>query len=307
MIPRVVVPLLVALLASAGSNRAADLRQPPAHDRLVLPPLVLDGTPATAHTQGIEFVGDSIFVTARREDVRPNRALLLRTTLGAKAWEAWDLTPRDAQGQPTSLNHPGGFQSDGARLWIPVAESLRHGKTRIRVYSLDALGTSVEPRPVLDLPVDDHIGALAVSKDLGRVVGASWDTELVYVWTLTGKLERTLTATDLRPRDLGVSRDDPSRAGLTVQDWKFDGARLLASGLYKGDGDAMNVPRSRLIRFDRFLDPGFVKITATVPMLGDVELCHEAMGVKGGAVHVLPQDLGPTNRLYRLAAELVPR
>lgn len=308
MNPRVVA-WLSALIVSAFFTRAAAgaAGAPSTIVSFPLPPLVLDGKAATAHTQGIEFAGEGIFVTARRQDVRPHRALLLRTTLQGTHWNAWDITPTEARGQPSTLNHPGGFQSDGTRLWIPVAESVRRGKTRIRAYALRALTPGNEPTPELDFPVDDHIGALAVSRELGRVVGASWDTELVHVWNLTGDLVQTLTASGLKARDLGASRDEPARAGLTVQDWKFEGDRLLASGLYKGPGDAMNTPRSRLMRFGRFFEPGFTKTTSILPLHGETELCHEAMGLKDGVVHVLPHDLGPTNRLYRLPREYVPR
>lgn len=299
--------LLGFLSASRFPICGAGPGEPKAPEIVPLPPLVLNGTPATAHTQGVEFAGDSIFVTARREDVSPNRALLLRTTLHAATWDAWDITPTGPRVEPSTLNHPGGFQSDGTRLWVPVAESMRRGKTQIRVYSLDALKPGQEPKPELEFAVDDHIGALAVSPKRGRVVGASWDTERVYVWDLAGNLVQTLGAPELKARDLGASRDDPARAGLTVQDWKFDGDRLLASGLYKGPGDAMKAPRSRLMQFERFFEPGFTKVASIVPLHSKVELGHEAMGLKDGVVHVLPHDLGPTNRLYRLPAEYVPR
>src|SRR5206468_7568295 len=90
-------------------------------DEIPLPELRIDGQPAKAHTQGLELAGASYYVTARREDVRPKRALLLRTAKSATHWDVWDITPRDS-GNAILLDHPGGMQSDGQRLWIPLAQ-----------------------------------------------------------------------------------------------------------------------------------------------------------------------------------------
>jgi hypothetical protein len=44
---------------------------------LTLPPLRIDGKTAKAHTQGLLVHKNGIFVTARRDDIKPRRALLL--------------------------------------------------------------------------------------------------------------------------------------------------------------------------------------------------------------------------------------
>src|SRR6266446_7623703 len=89
-------------------------------DEIPLPALRIDGQPAKAHTQGLEVAAASYYVTARREDVRPKRALLLRTAKSATHWDVWDITPRDSGNTGMPLDHPGGMQSDGQRLWIPT-------------------------------------------------------------------------------------------------------------------------------------------------------------------------------------------
>ena len=180
-------------------SRAAD----PVPESVNLPALRLDGQPARAHTQGLEVVGGHYFVTARREDVRARRALLLRTDPTRSEWDVWDITPLDTQGQATTLDHPGGLQSDGTRLWIPVAESKRNGRTLIRVFPIAGLVSGQAPRPEREVPVDDHIGALAVSAPLALLLGASWDTERVYVWDLEGRLQRKLEGAELTSRTLG--------------------------------------------------------------------------------------------------------
>src|SRR5258705_13833651 len=87
-------------------------------EEVQLPALRIDGQSARAHTQGLEVEGANYFVSARREDVRPKRALLLRVTETATRWDIWDITPRNLDGTAMSLDHPGGMQSDGRRVWI---------------------------------------------------------------------------------------------------------------------------------------------------------------------------------------------
>ena len=130
---------LAVLLCHGLNSRAEDL----AVDVVNLPPLRIEGRPARAHTQGLELAGGKYYVTARRDDVRPRRALLLRTDPAATGWDVWDITPMDAQGAVTGLDHPGGMQSDGTRLWIPVAESKRNSRAMIRAFLL----ADLEARP----------------------------------------------------------------------------------------------------------------------------------------------------------------
>ena len=80
------------LLLHANHSRADNLTI----DEIPLPALRIDGQPAKAHTQGLEVAGASLYVTARREDVHPKLALLLRTAKSATNWDAWDITPRDS-------------------------------------------------------------------------------------------------------------------------------------------------------------------------------------------------------------------
>jgi hypothetical protein len=218
---------LAVLLLHSLQSRAGEL----AVDVVRLPPLRIAGQPARAHTQGLELAAGHYYVTARRDDIRPRRALLLRTAPARIDWDVWDITPVDAQNAATALDHPGGMQSDGKRLWIPLAESRRNGRSIIRLFALEGMTAGRPLKPEFEFSVSDHIGALAVDARRGFVLGANWDTETVYVWDFEGHLQRTLTGADLRARGLGMSkRRGPSRRSrsrLEVQ-----GARLLASGLF---------------------------------------------------------------------------
>lgn len=264
-----------------------------------LPPLRIESGPAKAHTQGLEIVGGQVYVTARREDLQPKRALLLRTAFGRKEWDTWDITPMNPEGLSV-LDHPGGMQSDGEHLWIPLSESKRNGHSLIRRYSISELIPGQAAVPGFEFGVSDHIGAVAVSKEDGIILGASWDTATVYVWDFNGRLKRTLAPGELAARRLGVSAGGTnSRAGLAVQDWKFVGGELFASGLFRGPGMDPDSSQSQFVRYRSFLEPTFERHATPLSKQGRTELAHEGMGVFEGIAYFLPEDLGPTNRLFR--------
>lgn len=287
---RLVAALLVFGLCDAirpaGRARAADL------ERVALPALRLRGEPLTAHTQGLEIVGDALYVTARQDSPAPRRALLLKTAWNAAEWQLWELTT-DKPG----LDHPGGFQSDGERLWIPLATSRRGGASRIQAYAIAGLKPGQPPRPELEFAVADHIGALAVLPQQDLLAGAAWDTDTVYLWDRQGRLKETLRGADLRRRGLGSEPLPGEPPGLAVQDWKFVDGVLVAGGLVK-PGGAAGPALSRLLWLD-----GRLEHLPTLPPLPPgpegVELGREGMAVARDSVWFLPGDLGATNALYR--------
>jgi hypothetical protein len=294
MILRVFVILFLGLWHGAGPAVGADLITIP------LPPLKVDGLAASAHSQGMEIIGGHFFVTARLETSRPKRAILVRTKPPAGEWDVWDITPANPSGASGALDHPGGFQSDGQRLWIPVSESVRRGRTLVRVFALDQLKPGQSARSEFDFPVEDHIGALAVATNHGIILGASWDTETVYVWDLRGRLQRTLSGPELTSRGLGViSSGTNAHAGVAVQDWKIYGDLLYASGLFGDSVQKPLFPRGRLLVFKRFLDAGFEREAIRLPADQPIELAQEAMALSGNLVYLLPENLGQSNRCFR--------
>ena len=263
-------------------------------ERISLPPLRLRDAPLTAHTQGLEIVGDSIYVTARQDAPAPRRALLLRTARNGTAWDLWELG-----GSEPGMDHPGGFQSDGQRLWIPLAMSQNGGSSLIRAYAIADLKSGHLPAPEVEFVVADHIGALAVLPQEDLLVGAAWDTDVVYLWDLRGRLKQTLRGTDLRRRGLGAKPLPGELPGLAVQDWKFVDGVLVAGGLVKHGGSAGDVA-SRLVWLDRRLE--HLPTLPPLPLAPDnVELCREGMAVAGDSVWFLPGDLGATNAMYRIS------
>lgn len=294
---RLQLAVLAVLVCGFEQPQAVELE----FDEVPLPPLRIEGQPARAHTQGMEVVDGKFLVTARRDDIRPKRALLLRTKPAAVAWDVWDVTPLDEKGAPTSLDHPGGIQSDGTRLWIPLAESRRQGRSLIRAYQLRDLAPGRSLQPVVEFAVADHIGALAVSVEHNSLLGASWDTEKIYVWNLQGELWRKLTAADLELRELGIQSGSAARAGVAVQDWKFVGNQLFASGLWRSPGTTIGSTESRLMIFTNFLEADFQRLTVKLPPVESTQLSREAMAVSEGVAHFLPEDLGATNRMFRIS------
>lgn len=271
-------------LAAGGASPGVDV--------VPLAPLRIEGHPIRAHTQGLEIVDGQYWVTARQDDVVPRRALILRYRDGDADWTAWNLTPEGG----VLMDHPGGFQSDGHHLWIPLAESRRGGRSRVRAYPLTGFVAGQVPAPAVEFTVDDHIGALAVSRNSDLLVGAAWDTDTVYVWDLKGTLKQTLGGTALR--QLGVGAGKAAGGGLAVQDWKFADGILWACGLVPVAGGA---PISRLVGLNASWEPP-PRVRDLPKMLG-VELGREAMAISGKWIHFLPEDLGRTNRLFRIHRE----
>ncbi len=90
-----------------------------------------------------------------------------------------------------------------------------------------------------------------------------------------------------------------------MQDWKVVGDRLVVSGIFKDPQSSAAAPTSRLLMFDRFLEPAFECRAIRVPVREGIELGHEGMAVTGEFVLFLPEDLGASNRLFRASlAEL---
>ena len=273
--------------------------------RVDLPTLELVGKVVDAHTQGL-WVGETYtFATARRDDVAPRRALLLRTRPAAQTtWDVWDITPPQRwPGRQRFLDHAGGFDSDGERLWIPVAESRRHGKTYIRAYRMDRLKPDALAPVDSEFFVDDHIGAVAVSKERKLLYGASWDTLDVYVWNFEGGLKQRFAPSALAALQLGVAPPPNARRGLAVQDWKIRDDWLIASGLYKLPAGKVVPPRSRLFLFQLTktgLGDAFRSVRQVeLPLQGGTELSREGMALKGADVYFLPEDFHDAQRAWR--------
>ncbi len=282
-----------------------------------LPPLRLAGREVRAHTQGILWTAGRWWVTARREDTKPRSAVLLAWTPGTATWDGWDLTPEGAPTSAPVLDHAGGFQEAGGRLWIPVSESRRHGTSVVAAYEVAALHPGQTPVPSIHFSVPDHVGAVAVLPARRTVegveeillLGASWDTESVYGWSSAGRLAFTWSAAELRPRGLGLGTVAAPMAGVAVQDWKWANGHLYASGLVPSRPGGTSGSRGRLLIFSDPMNASAEVEARTVPIWNGMELAREAMtpDADGRGIWFLPADLGSTNRLVHVKIESLPR
>ncbi len=80
------------------------------------------------------------------------------------------------------IYHPGGIDSDGSYIWVPVGE-YRPGSRSI-IYRVDA--ETLEAHEVFHFP--DHIGALVRDTEKNRLIGYSWGSRRIYEWPLDDSL-----------------------------------------------------------------------------------------------------------------------
>jgi hypothetical protein len=77
--------------------------------------------------------------------------------------------------------HPGGIDTDGCSVWVPVAE-YRPGSATV-LHRIDTATLAVDEA----FAVDDHVGAVVRDPGSGLVHGVSWGSRQLYTWTLTGE------------------------------------------------------------------------------------------------------------------------
>ena len=191
------------------------------------------GSPQKHILKDFLSIKTDFFVTARRDDINPRRSLLLwlrcnpssekeNCNESKRTWtKIWDITPdlpaRELAGM---LDHPGGFDSDGENLWIPISQSRRNGKTIVRKFSLRSLIDKGDSTPTESIIINDHIGAIAVSRSTKRLFGANWDTMLAYELSVDGNpIQHYERKTFIR--------NLPSWS-IAVQDWKVHDGFLIA-------------------------------------------------------------------------------
>ncbi len=271
----------------------------------MLPPFRINGKPAKAHTQGLLVHQNGFFVTARRDDKKPRRSLLLwlRCNPGSqkencnkskRSWtKIWDITPTS---QPASwsgvLDHPGGFDSDGENLWIPISQSRRNGKTMIRKFSIRSLIDKGDAMPTESIIINDHIGAIAVSRSPKRLFGANWDTLLAYEISVDGNPMQHYERKSF-------IRNLPNWS-IAVQDWKVHKGLLIASGLDKSSKLLPSRPRSLL----QLINVKTRQIIAELRLPrrdAPGNFTREGMAVFNEHIWLLPDDLGKENKLYRFS------
>jgi hypothetical protein len=203
-------------------------------------------------------------------------------------YEIVDITPTAPVGSEQFQDHPGGFDFDGMHFWIPVAVSQANSATTVlKITHAPDLPLEEHGRQVA-FRVPDHVGAIACQEK--KLFGANWDTKEVYVWNQKGDLIRQI------PQSEFVANNDQWR--LAVQDWKFVGTHLLASGLDRFPG---RDPAQRAV-VDVLRAPAMQRVlTIQLPEVNSATrpLTNEGMAWYEGHLFLLPEDLGRGARIWR--------
>lgn len=203
----------------------------------------------THHVQGLAVRDGTLWVSSVDRDSK-------RGYLSAYDERTGKMV-RSVEVQQGERYHPGGVSLDGDSIWVPVAEYRRDGTSTIQQRSLRTLEV------IRHFEVPDHIGCVAVTPD--ALVGGNWDARKLYRWTREGR----------------QLQSQPNPLPLHIQDWKFVGGTLVASGLSGKAGEI------------RWLDP---QTLATRRILSagltdrNVAYTHEGMEISGNRLYLLPED-----------------
>jgi hypothetical protein len=220
----------------------------------------------SCHSQGIEIVGDQLFLSCTIYGSRTDRdvyakSFLLKAKLsevlsnrGSVSWTKQDITETTVINNITqALGHPSGIVYDAERggIWsaIAVYKALTH--TRMTLYSPDSLA----PMPGTPaITIEDHIGTIGLLPD-GRLIGMNWDSiDLYYV----------------DPHDMSTLADDTinkvtNTLTTAYQDCDtWDSSHVLCGGVLKED-DGIEYGRLHLLAVDAEGAQG-VQLAREVPL-----------------------------------------
>lgn len=143
----------------------------------------------TFHPQGLARLGDRLYLSSV-EIIEPTQRY-------PEPVDGYDRTPGRGVGHLFVLDlegnllhdlvlgegdayHPGGIDTDGRSVWVPVAE-YRPNSSGI-VYRVDAATLEVEEL----FRVGDHIGGVVHDPATGRLHGVSWGSRRLSTWTASG-------------------------------------------------------------------------------------------------------------------------
>lgn len=143
----------------------------------------------TYHTEGLAMAGGHIFLSAVQ--------IIERTQKYPAPVGGYDRTPGkgighvfvlDQQGHlqrditlgEGDMYHPGGLDTDGTSVWVPVAQ-YRPNSSAI-LYRIDVRSLAVSEL----FRVPDHIGGIVYDQVSGHLVGNNWGSRRFYEWNAQG-------------------------------------------------------------------------------------------------------------------------
>jgi len=253
-----------------------------------LPQVSINGQPTTIHTQGLYVSEKHYYITGRGES-NPKRALFFRVTRkDPKVIELVDITPESPGLE--KLDHPGGFDFDGANFWIPVSESRPHSRTAIVRFPFAPHAPLAEQQPDIAFQLEDHIGAVAWDSKNRRLLGANWDSQEIYSWSPAGRrLERKAT------HKFFTKKADWA---LAIQDFKgLPSGLLIASGIDKSPTPHPSPSNAVVEVFDLSQHDSLGSAHPDNPSNHQQPATREGMAVRGSILYLLPEDLGKNAKL----------
>jgi hypothetical protein len=152
----------------------------------------------TFHPQGFARAGDRLFLSSVEVLEAPVKY--------PQPVDGYDRTPGRGRGHLFVLDlqgnllrdivlgegnmyHPGGIDTDGRSLWVPVAEYRPDSHATIYRIDLKTLAASKA------FQVDDHIGGIVPDPVTNRLYGVSWGSRTFYSWTRSGRQVERLANT----------------------------------------------------------------------------------------------------------------
>jgi hypothetical protein len=145
----------------------------------------------TYHTEGLAMADGHIFLSAVQ--------IIEPTQKYPTPVDGYDRTPgkgvghvfvMDRQGHLQKditlgvgdMYHPGGLDTDGTSVWVPVAQ-YRPNSSAI-IYRIDVKSLAVHK----EFEVKDHIGGIVRNQTNGDLVGNNWGSRHFYEWNKQGRL-----------------------------------------------------------------------------------------------------------------------
>ena len=248
--------------------------------------------PARIHTQGLFATDDHYFVTGRLEGADKRPLLIRFNRLNPKQYQVLDLSLTQPKYRDQSLDHPGGFDFDGQHFWIPIARSRPQGPTVVVKVDPASKQPMSEWKAEIAFESEDHVGAIATDNIRGEIYGANWDTKKIHVWSVTGKLLRTID------RDVWVESN--AEWALAVQDWKVLGeSQIIAGGIDKSRNRKPSESRAVVEIYD-VAERKLIRQIRLPSIEGlSKPLTNEGMQLLGNDLILLPEDIGAGARIFR--------
>jgi hypothetical protein len=145
----------------------------------------------TYHPEGLAMAGGHIFLSSTQ--------IIEPTQMYPKPVNGYDRTPGKGIGHVFVMDmkgnlqkditfdfgdvyHPGGIDTDGKSVWVPVAQYRPNSSAMI--FRIDVKNLSVHKL----FDVKDHIGGIVENPATGELVGNNWGSRHFYAWNTKGKL-----------------------------------------------------------------------------------------------------------------------